>query len=333
LQKGENKLPNYKVFQDFADALRTKIFGVDSNNNTRPIRTDSSGRLEVQSTISGPVEVSGVVGVSGSVAISGPVEVSGVVGVSGSVAISGPVEVSGVVGVSGSVAISGPVEVSGVVGVSGSVAVSGPVEVSGVVGVSGSVAISGPVEVSGVVGVSGSVAVSGPVEVSGVVGVSGSVAVSGPVEVSGVVGVSGSVAISGPVDVSGTVTVQNTSGSPLYVNLFSRNSVDSGPVLTHINGGTSGAFSGGIWDVLGYNSWTIAVKYSGDSGELMNVKLQLAAISGDDNFVDDGDYVNYSGRTWNFFAPNYHVRYARMYYQFSGTSDSGNLLLYFQGEY
>jgi hypothetical protein len=109
--------------------------------------------------------------------------------------------------------------------------------------------------------------------------------------------------------------------------------VDSGPVLTHINGGTSGAFSGGIWDVLGYNSWTIAVKYSGDSGELMNVKLQLAAISGDDNFVDDGDYVNYSGRTWNFFAPNYHVRYARMYYQFSGTSDSGNLLLYFQGEY
>jgi dTDP-glucose pyrophosphorylase len=210
LQKGENKLPNYKVFQDFADALRTKIFGVDSNNNTRPIRTDSSGRLEVQSTISGPVEVSGVVGVSGSVAVSGPVEVSGVVGVSGSVAISGPVEVSGVVGVSGSVAISGPVEVSGVVGVSGSVAVSGPVEVSGVVGVSGSVAISGPVEVSGVVGVSGSVAVSGPVEVSGVVGVSGSVAISGPVEVSGVVGVSGSVAVSGPVEVSGVVGISGS---------------------------------------------------------------------------------------------------------------------------
>jgi len=236
-------MPNYKVFQDFADALRTKIFGVDSNNNTRPIRTDSSGRLEVQSTISGTVDVSGVVGVSGSVAISGPVEVSGVVGVSGSVAVSGPVEVSGVVGVSGSVAVSGPVEVSG------------------------------------------------------------------------------------------TVTVQNTSGSPLYVNLWSRNFVDSGPILTHVNGATSGVLSGGIWDVLGYNSWTLAVKYSGNSGAQMNVKLQMAAVSGDTNFVDDADYVNYSGRTWHFFTPNYHVRYARIYYQFTGTSDSGNLLLYFQGEY
>ncbi len=293
--------------------------------------------------ISKITRISGVVGVSGSVAVSGPVEVSAssVPGgrllprssrwaVSSSVAPQRlkvlvyrrqrSVAVMSYSIVTASFGVSARChqwsnDVSGVVGI------SGPVEVSGIVGVSGSVAISGPVDVSGVVGI------SGPVEISGVVGVSGSVAVSGPVDVSGVVG------ISGPVEVSGTVIVQNTSGSPLYVNIFARNTVDSGPILTPVSGGTSGALNGGIWDVLGYNSWTLAVKYSGASGELMNVKLQMAAVSGDENFVDDAAFVNYSGRTWHFFTPNYHVRYARMYYQFSGTSDDGNLLLQFQGEY
>ena len=65
----------------------------------------------------------------------------------------------------------------------------------------------------------------------------------------------------------------------------------------------------------------------------MNVKLQVAAVSGSTNFVDDGGYKNYSGTSWNFFTTNYHVRYARMYYDYSGTTSSGNLLLYFQAEY
>jgi hypothetical protein len=109
--------------------------------------------------------------------------------------------------------------------------------------------------------------------------------------------------------------------------------VDSGPVLTHISGSTSGVLSGGVWDVLGYNSWTMAVKYSGASGAQMNVKLQMAAVSGATDFIDEGGYVSYSGTNWNFFTTTYHVRYARMYYNYTGTTDSGNLLLYFQAEY
>ena len=221
---------------------------------------------------------------------------------------------------------SGKMNVTGTVTTSGSVAISGPVNISGTVAVSGPVAVSGSVYVSGsTVGVSGSVAISGPVEISGTVAVSGPVAVSGNVYVSGsTVGVSGSVAISGPVEISETVGVF----------LSGREALDSGPLMDRTSGLDSGPLSG-VWDVLGYNSWTLAVKYSGLSGEQVAVKLQMAVVSGDDNWVDDGDYVAFSGTNayWIFRTPTYHVRYARLYAVNTSDTASGDFLIYMQAEY
>lgn len=191
---------------------------------------------------------------------------------------------------------------------------------------------SGKMNVTGDVGVSGSVFVSGStVGVSGTVAVSGNVGVSGTVAVSGNVGVSGSVAVSGTVDTSGWVF--NSGGTPLYVNLYARNTLDSGPVAAPWSGSSSGT-ADGTWDVLGYNSWTLAVNFSGTSGEAVSAKLQMSVIgSGESTWVDQDVYKNFSGISWNFYTTNYHVRYARMWGQNTSATDSGALLVYFQGEY
>ena len=211
-------MPNYKIFQDNADSLLTKVYGVDSSGVSQALLTSASGRLDVI----------------------------------------------------------------------------------------------------------GSVAVSGPVEISGTVGVSGSVAVSGPVEISGTVGVSGNVAVSGPVEVSGNVTV---SGHTI---------LDSGPTAITINSGGDGE-SGeviGSYDVLSYSSWTLAVKYSGSSGDLVSVALQVSALSG--GAATDADYVTDSIKTfvsgsWNLFTSGITPRYARLYYVDTGES-GGSLVTYFQAQ-
>ena len=202
---------------------------------------------------------------------------------------------------------------TGAMSIAGTVGVSGNVGVSGTVGVSGSVAVSGPVEISGTVGVSGNVGVSGTV------GVSGSVAVSGPVEISGTVGVSGDVGVSGTVAISGHTIV------------------DSGPITSIINSGQtgeSGAVSEGSYDIMSYSSWTLAVKYSGASGDQVTVELQTSALSG--TAATDADYVTDSTKTfasgsWNFYTAGITPRYARLYYIDTATS-SGALLSYFQAQ-
>ena len=260
-------MPNYKMFQDYADSLRVRIYGADDSNNIVPLLTDASGKMDVV----------------------------------------------------GTVGVSGAVEISGNVGVSGTVAVSGNV------GVSGTVGVSGAVEISGNVGISGTVAVSGNV------GVSGTVGVSGAVEISGNVGVSGTVAVSGTVDTSGWIF--NSGGTPLYVNLYTRNTVDSGPISAPWSGSSSGT-ADGVWDVLGYNGWTLAVKFSGTSGEAVSAKLQMSVIgSGESTWVDQQPYADFSGTSWNYYTTNYHVRYARIFGQNTSATDSGALLVYLQAEY
>jgi len=199
-------MPNYKVFQDYADSMRVKIYGVDDSNNTVPLLTNASGKMNV----------TGTVATSGSVAVSGPVEISG------------------------------------------------------------------------------------------------------------------SVAVSGPVGISGSVAVSGTVG----VFLSGRGTLDSGPLFDRTSGSDSGALSG-VWDVLGFNGWTLAVKYSGTSGDQVSVKLQMAAISGANNWVDDGGYVAFSGTNayWIFRTPTYHVRYARLYAKNESATASGDFLVYMQGEY
>lgn len=232
-------MPNYKVFQDYPDSLRVRIYGADSSGYIESILTNSSGAI----LISGQT-----VGISGSVSLSGAT-----------------------------------------------------VAVSGNVGISGTVAVSGPVEVSGAVTVNGTVAVSGLVEVGG------------------------TVAVSGPVEVSGTVILNG------------HTIVDSGPVLTTINSGAageSGAVSGESYDVLGYTSWTLAVKYSGASGDQVSVILQTCALSG--AAAADADYVfdssgNFANQSWNFFTAGITPRYARLYYVDTGSA-SGALLTYFQAQ-
>lgn len=165
---------------------------------------------------------------------------------------------------------------------------------------------------SGILNVTGDIAVSGPIEVSG------SVAVSGPVEISG------SVAVSGPVEISGIVAL---SGHSI---------VDSGPVTTDINVALvgSGALSGGSYDVLSYTSWTLAVQYSGASGDQVHVILEKSAFSG--TIASGGDYVfdssgTFSAGNWVFLTAGITPRYARLYYIDTGES-SGALLSYFQAQ-
>ncbi|NLI91351.1 MAG: hypothetical protein GX434_03860 [Peptococcaceae bacterium] len=160
---------------------------------------------------------------------------------------------------------------------------------------------------------------SGAMNVGGTVGVSGSVAVSGPVEISGMVGVSGNVGVSGTVTLSGHTVL------------------DSGPVNTTINSGQtgeSGVVSGGVYDVLSYSSWTLAVKYSGASGDQVTVQLQTSALSGgvatNSDFVTDTTKTFTSG-SWNFYTGGITPRYARLYYIDTGAA-SGALLTYFQAQ-
>ena len=232
-------MPNYKIFQDYADSLRTKIYGIDESGSTTPLLTNASGKLDVV----GNVEFSGQV--SGTVTVSGEV--------SGTVKVSSGIEVSG-----------GTIEVSG--------------QVSGTVTVSGEV--------------SGTVTVSSGVEVSGIV---------------------------------------NTSGNALYVRGAI---VDSGPVSSGISGQDSGVFGEAYWDVLGYRSWTFAVKYSGDSGDFVSARLQISPTASGSDWVNvDPSPAYYSGTTlWNLFTTTYQLRYARAYYV-NDSGASGAMALYFQAEY
>ncbi|KGP75862.1 hypothetical protein JT05_08030, partial [Desulfosporosinus sp. Tol-M] len=135
----------------------------------------------------------------------------------------------------------------------------------------------------------------------------------------------GSVAVSGPVEISGTV------------GLSGHSIVDSGPVLTTINsGGTgeSGAASGGSYDVLSFTSWTLAVKYSGASGDQVHVILEKSALSGGE--ATNSDYVydssgTFTSEKWQFLTAGITPRYARLYYVDTSTS-SGTLLSYFQAQ-
>lgn len=48
-------MPNYKVFQDAANQLKSKIYGSDGAGNVLPILTDASGRMSVAGTISATI--------------------------------------------------------------------------------------------------------------------------------------------------------------------------------------------------------------------------------------------------------------------------------------
>ena len=200
------------------------------------------------------VQVSGIVGVSGSVGaqVSGAVNVSGNVGVSGSVQIlSGSNWVGIVEGIFNPVAV-GPasgqpyaiqIDGSGNLKVSQVLLgrqVSGAVQVSGIVGISGSVNIlSGQVSVSsGLIGVlSGSIAA----QVSGAVIVSGNVGVSGSAQI-----LSGSAWIGIPLAVFNPVAVGPASGQPFPLQIDG-----SGRLITTATGGGGGGQTSGIVGVSG----------------------------------------------------------------------------------
>jgi len=106
-----------------------------------------------------------------------------------------------------------------------------------------------------------------------------------------------------------------------------RNTVDSGPISAPWSGSSSGT-ADGVWDVLGYNGWTLAVKFSGTSGEAVSAKLQMSVIgSGESTWVDQQPYADFSGTSWNYYTTNYHVRYARIFGQNTSATDSGALIV------
>ncbi|MDT3698278.1 MAG: hypothetical protein RO469_02525, partial [Thermincola sp.] len=189
----------------------------------------------------------------------------------------------------------GPIEITS----SGILPISGAVTA----GISGSVAVSGPIEITS----SGILAISGAVTA----GISGSVAVSGPIEITS----SGILAISGAVILSGHTIV------------------DSGPLTADVLPDSSGEISG-TFDVLGYSSWTLAVKYSGTSGDAVHVVLQKSAVSGGD--ASGGDYIfdssgTFANQNWLFLTTDVTPRYARLYYINPGAG-SGTLYQTFQAQ-
>ena len=277
-----------------------------------PLQIDGSGNLQtirVNLTItSGSVQVSGIVGISGSVGIlSGSVSISsGNVGatVSGGVNVSGSVIVSGNVGVSGSVQLlSGSAWIGEVLGTlaSGKGPASGqpwPLQVDGsgnlqtaranLTITSGSVQVSGAVQVSGNVGVSGSVQLlSGSAWIGEVLGTlaSGTGPASGqpwPLQVDGsgrlqVAAAVNTAIVSGSVQVSGAVAVSGIVGISGSVGILSGQvSLSSGNVGATVSGGVN--VSGSVI-VSGNVGVSGSVQLLSGSAILGNVNIQ-PGISG-----------------------------------------------------
>jgi hypothetical protein len=296
-------MPNYKIFQDFPDSLRVKIYGSDSTGTVNTLRTDTSGRLDVFSDSGTPVYVaqpSGTVfNVSGDLSVtitSG--DVITVVNTSGNAlyvrTVSGdPLATSGF-------AFNTSGDALFVRTVSGdTIATSG-------------FAFNSSGDALYVRTVSGdTIATSG-------------FAFNSSGDALFVRTVSGdTIATSG--------FAFNSSGAPLYVEIHSVNTTFSGPVTTSVTAGGSGVVGGNEWPVLGYNSPSFVVKYSGVSGAQVRIRMQDAAVSGDANYFNDDGTYNFSGTTWNVLSPTYKLRFSRVYYSFSGTG-GGDLLLYFQSE-
>ncbi len=111
--------------------------------------------------------------------------------------------------------------------------------------------------------------------------------------------------------------------------------VDSGPDSADVTPSTSGEVSG-AFDVLSYNSWTLAIEYSGASGDGVHVLLQKSAVSGGvasgGDWITDSSGVFVSGSVnWLFLTTGVTPRYARLYYVNSGTG-SGTLYQTFQAQ-
>jgi hypothetical protein len=306
-------MPNYKIFQDFPDSLRVKIYGSDSTGTLNSLRTDTSGRLDVFSDSGTPVYVAQA---SGTVFnVSGDLNVTITSG-----------DVITVVNTSGNAlyvrTVSGdPLVVSGYAFNSS----GDPLYVRTVSG--DTIATSGYAFNSS----------GDPLYVRTVSG--DTIATSGyafnssgdPLYVRTVSG--DTIATSGyAFNSSGApLYVVSTSGNPSYVELHSVNTTFSGPVTTAVTAGGSGAVGGNEWPVLGYNSPSFVVKYSGVSGAQVRIRMQDAAVSGDANYFNDDGTYNFSGTTWQVLSPTYKLRFSRVYYAFSGTV-GGDLLLYFQSE-
>jgi hypothetical protein len=282
-------MPNYKIFQDYPDSARVRVYGSDNNGNTRSFRTDSSGRLDIFSDSGTPVYIA---------------QASGTVfNVSGSLNV---------------VITSG--DVISVVNTSGTAlyvrTVSGdPLAASGYTFNSSGDALY-------VRTVSGD-----PLAASGYVFNSSGDALY-------VRSVSGTaIAASGFVfNASGApLYVVSTSGNPAYTSLYSVKTTFSGPLSGAVTAGSSGVLGGNEWPVLGYNSPSFVVKYSGASGAQLSVRMQDAAISGNANYFNDDGTYDFGTATWNVLSPTYKLRFSRVYYTFSGTG-TGTLLLYFQSE-
>lgn len=262
-------MPNYKVFQDYADELRVKVYGTDSGGDLTPFKTTDSGSLYV-SPYSGAV-----------FAFSGTVDLN-----------SGDIV---------TVVNSGDI----------------PLYVRGWSGASGYPVFVQPAADT-TFAVSG--AITQAIDSGSIITVvnSGNLALF-------VRGYSG--------DSGEPVFVAPGSGATFNMNVYSHNYLDSGLPAQHMAPGSSGT-DGNVWEVIGYNSWTLAVKYSGVSGEAAAVKLQMSPIgSGSDAWLDDGVAKDFSAGNWVYVTPNYHVRYARLWFIDQATTDSGDFLVWFQGEY
>jgi hypothetical protein len=136
--------------------------------------------------------------------------------------------------------------------------------------------------------------------------------------------------------------VQNTSGSPawvkndsgdsLYVTIHDRTIVDSGAVALALPSGTNSG-TGAVHNILDYSTYTYAVKNNFSSGN-QTVRLESCAISGgaaDADWVQDNSGVTISHGQWKFLTADYLVKFARLKAT-SDTGGSGTFSIYFQAQ-
>ncbi|MEN6349382.1 MAG: hypothetical protein ABFD08_08335 [Syntrophomonas sp.] len=128
--------------------------------------------------------------------------------------------------------------------------------------------------------------------------------------------------------------VKPTDAAEFKVKINSRATVDSGPVNFVASGDSTIVSS--VWSVLGYESWTLAVKYqSGTSGASgLRLKLQSSAIedgSGID-WHDEADYVDISSGAWDYFTTTQLLKYVRINCNNPVASGRGTIKLYFQAQ-
>ncbi|MFZ5626515.1 MAG: DUF6385 domain-containing protein [Bacillota bacterium] len=182
-------------------------------------------------------------------------------------------------------------------------------------------------------------AVTGSINVGTVTVTSTGLSVTGAVDVGTVTVTSTGLAVTGNINV-GTVTVTTGSGQ-LAVSLgtglvnVSMNNLATTDVTEVIANNASVTASGATArPILGYSTWTFAVKNSSTVANAQAVvQLQLSAVGVDESdWINDGSPVTLNQNSVAFLVGSYQVKYARIYYRAVDAASAVTLNITYQAQ-